>query len=136
MNPMTTKSEQLQDRLAQFGADVADMINSLPRDVIGQNAAKQMAKSSSSPFSNYGEACEAESPADYIHKVKIALKELRETRGWIVYVGKLSHCALDVSALDNECNELIAILVTCVRKTREKGDGRRGRRPSTRDPRS
>ena len=120
---MTTKSEALQDRLAQFGADVADLINRLPRDVIGNNAAKQLAKCSSSPFSNYCEACESESPADYIHKVKISLKELRETRGWIVYVGKLSGGALDVSALDTECNALIAILVTCVKKARKKGKG-------------
>jgi four helix bundle protein len=104
--------------------------------VIGQNAAKQMAKCSSSPFANYCEACEAESPRDYIHKVKTALKELRETRGWIVYVEKLLHGALDVSALDGECNELIAILVTCVRKAREKGDGRTGSRSSLPDPRS
>ena len=118
---MTTKSEALQDRLAQFGADVADLINRLPRDVIGNNAAKQMAKCSSSPFSNYCEACEPESPSDCIHKAKIALKELRETRGWIVYVCKLLGGALDVSALDAECNELIAILVTCVKKARKKG---------------
>lgn len=113
---MSQKSELLQDRLARFAADVDALIRRLPRDIGSQNLARQLSKSSTSPFANYCEACEAESTADYVHKMKIALKELRETRGWIVYARTRSHGKLDVTDLEKECNELIAIFVTCVKK--------------------
>jgi four helix bundle protein len=115
---MSRKSELLQDRLAKFAADVDELIDRLPRDVGGQNLARQLAKCSTSPFANYCEACEAESPTDYVHKMKIGLKELRETCGWLVYARIRSRGAIDVSALKAECNELIAIFVTCIKRAR------------------
>jgi four helix bundle protein len=115
---MSDKSEALQNRLAQFAADVDTLIGRLPRDVGGQNLARQLSKSSTSPFSNYCEACEAESTADYVHKMKVCLKELRETRAWLVYARTRAHGNLDVTTLEKECNELIAIFVTCVKKAR------------------
>jgi four helix bundle protein len=115
---MSSRSEKLQERLATFAADVDDLVNRLPRDVGGQNLARQLVKSSTSPFANYCEACEAESPADYVHKLKIGLKELRETRAWLIYAEKRSRGALDASGLKGECNELISIFVTCIKKAR------------------
>ena len=119
--PMSSKSELLQDRLAKFAADVDALIDRFPRDIGGQNLARQLSKSSTSPFANYCEACEAESTADYVHKMKIGLKELRETRAWLVYAGTRSHGTLLIEPLKKECNELIAIFVVCIRKA--KGEG-------------
>ena len=113
---MANRSEQLQRRIATFAASVDTLIDRLPRDTGGQNAARQLAKCSTSPIANYGEACEAESPRDYIHKMKICLKELRETRGWLMYISIRSAGSIEVEQFEQECNELIAIFVTCVKK--------------------
>jgi four helix bundle protein len=113
---MPTRSEALQERLAEFAVAVDALIDRIPRDIGGQHAGRQLTRCSTAPLANYCEACEAESTADYLHKMKIALKELRETRGWITYVGKRSRGKLDVSSADKECNELIAIFVTCVKR--------------------
>ncbi len=118
---MSSRSEKLQLRIASFAAAVDKLIGGLPRDAGGQNAARQLARCSTSPIANYGEACEAESPRDYIHKMKICLKEFRETRGWLMYIRERSEGSLDVESIDQECNELIAICIACVRKA--SGDG-------------
>lgn len=113
---MSTRSQLLHDRIVAFAASVDHIVERIPRNVGGQHVARQLAKSSTSPIGNYGEACDAESPADYIHKMKVSLKEFRETLGWLNYVQKQWHHRLDATACQRECNELIAIFVTCVKK--------------------
>lgn len=117
---MPNRAEQLQLRLAIFAAQVDVLVNRLPRDFGGVHLARQLTRSSTSPIANYGEASEAESAADYVHKMKICLKELRETRGWIVYSRVRAGGSLNTTALEKECSELVAIFVTCVKKASAK----------------
>jgi four helix bundle protein len=81
----------------------------------------QMLKSGTSPAANYGEAQGAESRNDFIHKLKIALKELRETEVWlkISFRSELIQPAEKLKPLLDETDELIAILVKCI-KTAKK----------------
>ena len=72
----------LEDRLLEFASAVIDLSESLPATRAGNHVAGQVLRSGTSPFPNHGEAEAAESREDFIHKLKICLKELRETRRW------------------------------------------------------
>jgi len=69
----------LEDRLIEFALIIDDVIEELPDSRLGKYIAGQMIRSGTSPALNYGEAMSAESTNDFIHKMKIILKELRET---------------------------------------------------------
>ncbi|HXI68767.1 MAG TPA: four helix bundle protein [Verrucomicrobiae bacterium] len=72
----------LEDRLLEFASAVIDLSESLPATRSGNHIAGQVLRSGTSPYPNHGEAEAAESRDDFIHKLKICLKELRETRRW------------------------------------------------------
>ena len=72
----------LEDRLLEFASAVIDLSESLPATRAGNHVAGQILRSGTSPYPNHGEAEAAESRDDFIHKLKICLKELRETRRW------------------------------------------------------
>jgi four helix bundle protein len=69
----------LEERLIDFGVLVIDIINELPNTKAGNHLAGQLVRSGTSPALNYGEAQSAESRKDFIHKLKVVLKELRES---------------------------------------------------------
>jgi len=73
------RNYDLQERLIEFAVRVLNAVESLPNSRVGNHVAGQLIRSGTSPAPNYGEAQSAESRKDFIHKMKIALKELRET---------------------------------------------------------
>ena len=75
-----------------------------------------MIRSGTSPAPNYGEAQSAESRSDFIHKMKISLKELRETRIWLLMItkGNFVNSISELKSLIAETNELISIFVTSI----------------------
>lgn len=75
--------EELSDRLWQFAARVAKVVDALPERRVGRHVAGQLVRSGTSSAPNYDEASAAKSKADFIHKLSIALKEMKETRGWL-----------------------------------------------------
>lgn len=82
------RGEDLEDRLLEFAARVGKVVDALPDTRLGRHVAGQLVRSGTSPAPNYAEACAAESKKDFIHKLGIALKELRETRSWIKLILK------------------------------------------------
>ena len=72
----------LEERLMEFATAVIDLSEKLPNSRAGNHIAGQILRSGTSPYPNHGEAEDAESREDFIHKLKICLKELRETRRW------------------------------------------------------
>ncbi len=101
----------LQDRLIDFSVELIKILDQLPNSVIGKYLKGQLTRSGTSPALNYAEACDAESRKDFIHKIKIVLKELRETFVGITIIRRLDLLDLkQVSYLLKECDELIAIL--------------------------
>lgn len=72
----------LEDRLLEFASAVIDLSEMLPEKRSSNHVAGQLLRSGTSPYPNHGEAEAAESRDDFIHKMKICLKELRETRRW------------------------------------------------------
>ncbi|HEX7846035.1 MAG TPA: four helix bundle protein, partial [Chitinophagaceae bacterium] len=75
----TARRYDLQERLINFASDCIDVAERLPKTFAGNHIAGQLIRSSTSPALHYGEAQGAESRDDFIHKMKVCLKELRET---------------------------------------------------------
>jgi four helix bundle protein len=69
----------LDERLIDFALIIIDIAESLPKTLAGNHLAGQLIRSGTAPALQYGEAQSAESRSDFIHKMKIAAKELRET---------------------------------------------------------
>ncbi len=110
------KPQELEDRLIDFAVMVIGVVEALPVTKAGNHIAGQLVRSGTSPAPNYGEARSAESRKDFIHKMKISLKELRETVIWLKIISRkrLVDEALVSSAI-MECGELIAIFVSSTR---------------------
>ncbi|HYR57202.1 MAG TPA: four helix bundle protein [Chthoniobacteraceae bacterium] len=73
----------LEERLLDFAERIIHLSDSLPATRSGNHIAGQLLRSGTSPLPNHGEAQAAESAEDFIHKLKVCLKELRETRRWL-----------------------------------------------------
>ena len=101
----------LEERLLDFSANVVEVVESLTSTRAGNHVAGQLIRCGTSPLANYAEAQSGESRKDFIHKIKLALKELRETRVWLMLIGKkaLSQDGDSVGRALDECNQLIAI---------------------------
>lgn len=114
----------LQERFIDFSVRIIKSIEILPETKAAKHIASQLLRSGTSPAPNYGEAQSAESKADFIHKLKIALKELRETEVWLrVIVKALLIPQQKVASLLQETDELIAILVKSIQTAQKRKEG-------------
>jgi four helix bundle protein len=111
-----TKQYDLEDRLINFSIAIIEVVEALPNTKVGNHIAGQLVRSGTSPAPNYGEAQSAESRKDFIHKMKIALKELRETRIWLIIIHRKSLIkpANKVDPVLMECQELIRIFAKSI----------------------
>ena len=114
----------LEERLGDFAVIIIRTAESLQKTRAGNHIAGQLIRCGTSPAPNYGEAQSAESRSDFIHKMKVCLKELRETRIWLLMMVKanLIRPASKLEPLVHENNELISIFVTSVKTARQKED--------------
>ena len=115
----------LEDRLVDFTCRMISVVDTLPRNRTGNYIAGQLIKSCHSPAFNYGEAQAAESRDDFIHKMKIILKELKECRTVLKIIVKKSMIkpVTKISPLYKETEELIAIVgksISTAQKNNEK----------------
>ena len=111
--------QKLEERLINFAVLAIEVANRLPYNRLGYHLGGQLLRSGTSPALNYGEAQGAESRKDFIHKLGVILKELRETNNCLKILSKTRHIAVDHPALI-ECNELISIFVKSVNTAKEK----------------
>jgi len=79
-------SDELSERLWQSAARVGKVVDALPDTRLGRHVAGQLVRSGTSAPPNYDEGCAAESKADFVHKLAVALKEQRETCGWLRFL--------------------------------------------------
>ena len=121
MNVDRIHKYDLEERLVDFAVRIIRITESLPKTTIGKHIAGQLIRSGTSPAPNYGEAQSAESRADFIHKIKIALKELRETRVWLLIIVRadLINPASKLGSVLDENNQLISIFVTSIGTARQ-----------------
>ena len=78
-----SRADDLELRLIDFAVRIIRLAARLPRTAAGKHIAGQILRSGTSPAPNYGEARGAESHADFVHKLRVVLKELNETSIWL-----------------------------------------------------
>ncbi len=83
MSSAESKAHGLQQRLVGFAAEIVQISAKLPKTMQGTHIAKQILRSGTAAAANYGEARGAESRSDFIHKLRIVLKELNDTGIWL-----------------------------------------------------
>jgi four helix bundle protein len=111
----------LEDRLIDFAVSVIKISDQLPKTDAGCYLAGQLVRSGTAPALIYGEAQSAESRKDFIHKMKLSLKELRETSVnlKIIQTGKLQPDKQNFQSIMIESNELISIFVKSIQTARK-----------------
>ena len=123
MNPDKRDSKRfdLEERLLDYAAMIVKLTEHLPATRAGNHIAGQLLRSGTSSLSNHGEAESAESMPDFIHKLRICLKEFRESKRWLRLILKVMapHNVPEITAAINETDELIRIFVASI-KTAEK----------------
>ena len=102
----------LKDRLVDYCVRIIRLSEALPNTRAGQHVCSQLLRSGTSPAPNYAEAQSGESRRDFVHKLKIALKELRETDVWLKIIarGNMIQPPDRLDELIRETDELIAVL--------------------------
>jgi four helix bundle protein len=110
----------LEERLLEFACAVIDLSEKLPGTRAGNHVAGQILRSGTSPYPNHGEAEDAESREDFIHKLKICLKELRETRRWARLINRKNWAKNDpvLAFVLKESDELIRIFFSSIQTTK------------------
>ena len=112
-----SREYDLQERLIDFSVRIMGVVEALPTNRNGNLVAGQLLRSGTSPAPNYGEAQAAESRRDFVHKMKVSLKELRETYIWLLVIRRkpLVEPTQRLDPIIQECNELISIFVASVK---------------------
>jgi len=107
--------DDLSKRLWQFAAPVGKVVDALSDTRLGRHVVGQLVRCGTAAPPNYDEGCAAESRADFIHKLAIALKELKETGGWLhsIVIAELLS-ASRISSLSDEGDELRKIVAKSI----------------------
>jgi four helix bundle protein len=105
------KGADIEERLLDFAVRVGRAIDALPDTRLARHIAGQLVRSGTSPAPNYAEGCAAESKRDFIHKLGIVLKELRESSVWIRLIVKSELIPEQrLELLHDECDQLCKII--------------------------
>jgi four helix bundle protein len=119
-NKQKLTNQMVEDRLIDFASRVLDMVEALPATPAARHLGGQILRSSTSPALNYGEAQAAESKEDFLHKLKICLKELRETLICLKLIVRRKWFEPGrFDPLIEENNEIIAIFMTSTKTISE-----------------
>ncbi len=113
---MKNRKFDLEDRLVSFAADIALFCKELPNDFTGQYYGNQLLRSGGSSALNFGEAQGTNSDRDYIYKLSLALKELKESRVNLRIMSKIHYGSEEVRIkLLDEIEQLIKIFATIIK---------------------
>ena len=121
MNEKQKRKFDLEERLIDFAVLIISISENLNNTRAGNHIGGQLVRSGTSPALHYGEAQSAESRNDFVHKLKILLKELRETLVALKIIKRVSLTKKinDVEKGITECNELISIFVKSIETARK-----------------
>jgi four helix bundle protein len=124
--PAVCVATDLSERLLGFAVRVGKVVNALPRTRLGRHVAAQLIRSGTSAAPNYEEGCAAESRADFVHKLSVSLKELRESRFWIRLIVKSALLPTKkMTDLEDECTQLCRIIAkSLITAKKSEGDAR------------
>jgi four helix bundle protein len=124
---MMKQANELEERLIDFAVQIIKLADSLPDSPASKHIARQLLRSGTSPAPNYAEARGAESHADFVHKLKISLKELNETCVWLRMIRRAELMQTDMmSELIDENEQLCRILnASCKTATQNRPETKR-----------
>jgi four helix bundle protein len=106
----------LEDRLLEFTAELLKLVDALPTSRAGNHISGQLLRCGTSPFANHGEAQAAESRKDFIHKLGVCFKELKEIKRWLRLIGRVELIPLaHLRPLLIETEELLRIFSASIR---------------------
>jgi four helix bundle protein len=112
------KGDDIEERLIDFGVRIIKLSSHLPNDLAGKHIAGQLLRSGTAPAAHYTEARGAESTRDFVHKLKICLKELNEARVWLKIAAKSELLSGDrLSDITRESDELCRIINASIKTT-------------------
>jgi four helix bundle protein len=119
---MKDRKYDLKQRLLEYAARIIKVAESLPTTKVGNHIADQLLRCGTSPYPNHGEAQAAESNRDFVHKIRISLKELRESYRWLKLIQyiKLLNKSERLDGLIDETEQLIKIFVTSIKTAQGK----------------
>ena len=113
------KRDELASRFARYSARILRLSSALPKTEEGLHVRRQILRSGTAPGAQYREACGAESRDDFVHKLRIGLKELYETDYWLAVIGEYGMLpTTKLTEIRQETSELIAIVVQSVMTAR------------------
>ena len=112
----------LEERLLDYGAAIITLTRDMPSGYAERHVSQQLLRSGTAPLAHHGEAQAAESPADFVHKMSIALKELRESFRWLRLIERanLQPPSEQLKHLLNETDQLIRIFVTSIQTAKKR----------------
>lgn len=121
---MLNRKYDLEDRLVEYTCRMIDVVEALPGTRAGNYIAGQLVRSIHSPTFNYGEAQAAESTKDFIHKMGVVLKELKESRTALKVIRKkeMIKPVTKLSAVYKETEELVAIIGKSISTAKNNSD--------------
>jgi len=116
MNTQTSRPQVLQNRLISHAADILDISATLPKTPQATHISRQLLRAGTAAAANYGEARGAESRSDFVHKLRIVLKELNRTAVWLQLILKGSLMTPEkMSAVVAENEELCKIIAASIK---------------------
>lgn len=110
------KGDDIEERLIGFAVSIIHLCDKLPPSPGGRHISGQLLRSGTAPAAHYAEARGAESTNDFIHKLKLCLKELNESRVWLRIINKSNMMA--TPEILKECSELARIINSSITTTR------------------
>lgn len=120
---MNGKGDQLSGRLLDFVVKVIKIVDALPKTFAGRHIGGQLISAGTSCGANYEEASGAESRSDFVHKMSIVLKELKETRYWLRVIYRTEMLTPNITEpMIDECEQLCAIIGKSISTARKKKD--------------
>jgi len=126
------KNKAFDERYLAFGAAILRLLPKLPQDKVGAHLGDQLFRSGTSVGAHLQEARGAESRADFIHKLGMALKEAREARYWLSLMDLAEVLPKDsIVVLLREAGELVAILSQSVITAKARAKGTSNLKPNT-----
>lgn len=119
MLPNTNKYRDLEQRTTDFARRIIRLCKALPNDVVNRRLIDQIVRSAGSVGANYREANECLGKKDFVHRLRIARKECKETEHWLMLISEANPKFDDrMKELFNECGELRNILSAIISKAK------------------
>lgn len=117
------KGDDIEERLVDFAVRIIQVSGSLPETPAGKHVGGQLLRSGTSPAANYGEARSAESKRDFVHKLKITLKELNESRIWLKIIVRSALLPPErLEGLIDESDQLCRIISASIQTAQREAD--------------